>query len=100
MYIQNPTKLYGSEYFRISLPSGEHTNGNGYYQQFRLSQIHWKAVDQKSQRCEDRQSYLKRNKTVAECINNYLEQEIGCSMGLQGSRHGKKMCKNHLRLDG
>ena len=55
------------------------------FQDFRFTRVHWKALDNEKQRCDSQRSYKEENNTVTECIVAYLEKEIGCSMGLQGS---------------
>ena len=55
------------------------------FQDFRFTRVHWKALDNEKQRCDSQRSYAEENNTVTECIVAYLEREIGCSMGLQGS---------------
>ena len=93
MYLPNPTKLFGSEYLTMDLPYGSDSGEAGKYlyfrQDFRLSQIRWKAVDQESLRCEDKpEKHPTQNGTVTDCIVSYLESEVGCSMGLQGHQQG------------
>ena len=93
MYLPNPTKLFGSEYLTMDIPYrtvSESDEGKYYYlrQDFRLTQIHWKALDQESLRCDesDDKSQATENVTVSKCIVSYLEKEIGCSMGLMGQQ--------------
>ena len=98
MYFPNPTTIYGSEFFYLKPPPElatiiHKTNYQLYHyysQNFRLSQTEWKAVDQETSRCEEKHIYSEKTKSVAECIVGYLEQEIGCSMGLHGSQSGTK----------
>ena len=44
-----------------------------------LKQIHWKMLDQEKQPCEQDTAG-----NVTNCIMDFLEREIGCSMILQG----------------
>ena len=92
MYLPNPTKIFGSEFLLIDLPDSPLASGNDgkyqyYAQDFRLTQVHWKALDYEKQRCDTKTSYRDENNLVSECIVGYLEKKIGCSMGLKGSKN-------------
>ena len=95
MYIPNPTKIFGSEFLLIDLPNNALTHSphneshlakyQYFKQDFVLSNVHWKAIDHKRQRCDNTRSFMDEENSVSQCIVNYLEDEIGCSMGLYGS---------------
>ena len=88
MYLPNP-KIYGTEMFRIQLPFEARSAVNGTYQiyeqDFRMTQIHWKALDNKKLRCDDTKTSTDRNVNTTTCIIEYLETESNCSMALRGS---------------
>ena len=91
MYFPNPTKVFGSEFLLIELPSDAATIYDQYFKQkFYLTQIHWKAIDHEKQRCDDKRSLGEEENSVSECVVGYLEEEIGCSMGLYGSKMENK----------
>ena len=89
MYLPNP-KIYGTETFRIQLPLEARSAVNGTYQvykqDFRLTQIHWRALDNKKIRCDDKHTSMDKNVNTTTCIVEYLENESNCSMALSGSK--------------
>ena len=99
-HFPNPTKIFGSEFLLIDLPNTALANdpSEGKYQYFKqdfyLTQMHWKAIDHKKQRCDNSRSYKEEENSVSECIVGYLEREIGCSMGLYGSKKENKRSAN------
>ena len=96
MHFPNPTKIFGSDFLLMDLPNTALTQrpgnetGLGKYQYFKqdfyLTQVHWKAIDHKKQRCDNKRSFVDEENSVSECIVGYLEEEIGCSMQLYGSK--------------
>ena len=88
MYLPNP-KTFGTEMFRIQLPYGATSAVNGTYQiyeqDFRVTQIHWRALDNKKSRCDDTKSSDDKDVNTSTCIVKYFEKETNCSMALKGS---------------
>ena len=88
MYVPNP-KVFGSDFIRINLPSEALSADNGshkYTQDFRLTQTHWKAIDNENQPCDDKHTSIDENVNTTACIVDYLEKESNCSMVLKGSK--------------
>ena len=79
MYFPKLDEIYGSEHIYLRVDKTiEHQI---YYQAYKMTKTHWKALDTPDKRCDD--SYSEANTT--QCITRYLEHTIGCSMGLAGS---------------
>ena len=74
------------EVFYVYLDSNGTEDYKIYTQEFGLSQIHWRALDNKKQRCDDKRTSKDETVSTTECIVQYLENEIGCTMALQGSK--------------
>ena len=93
MFLPNP-KIFGTDMLRIKLPDEARSVDNGtsynvYRQDFRMTQIHWKALDNAKQRCDDKHSSLDVSINTTACIVEYLEKEINCSMVLKSSKYHK-----------
>ena len=92
MYIPNP-KLFGSDMILMYLPveamSTEDGSYHVYNQDFRLTQTHWKAIDNEKQRCDDTHTSIDDSVNTSACIVDYLERESNCSMVLLGSSSPK-----------
>ena len=89
MYLPNQDKIFGSSYLKIESPAkfdDEKKSYQNYYQEYAISRTHWMHLDNAEFRCNSDRS--KANTT--ECITNYLENQIGCSMGLQRTNFGLK----------
>ena len=90
MYLPNP-KIFGTDMLRIQLPFEARALNNGtfyvYKQDLRMTQIRWKALDHEKHRCNDKHSSLDVSINTSECIAEYLEKEINCSMILRGSKY-------------
>ena len=80
MYFPRGDEIYGSEF--IYLRMDQHVEENKTYQiNYQMKKTHWMAVDNPDKRCDDSSSEA----NTTQCITRYLEQTIGCSMGLAGS---------------
>ena len=95
MYLPNP-KIFGTDMIRIQLPDSvrepslaENATKLSYRQDFRITQIHWKALDNSKQRCDDTNTSLDENMNTSACIVEYLEKMSNCSMALKGSKHNQ-----------
>ena len=83
MFLPNDDRVFGSYFLKIIPPSDVRKN---YYQEYDISRTHWKSVDRPEFRCN---SHNEKENTT-KCLTEYLENKIGCSMGLQESRSGSK----------
>ena len=86
MYFPKIDKIFGSYGKLVQLDGGRmraKPQGTGYLviQPFEIQKTHWKALDTASKRC--RGDSNKANTTG--CLTQYLEQTIGCSIGLPQS---------------
>ena len=86
MYLPQYEKTFGSAFLTLDIPNHgfniQDTNNSYYYgQNYLLERTHWKALDNEEQRCDQKSNAG----STTRCITKYLEEEIGCSMGLQGS---------------
>ena len=58
---------------------------------FRLNRIHWKSLDQESERCSN--TLFKPD--VTRCITSYMEKKAGCTLPVQGATDKDiPLCKN------
>ena len=58
---------------------------------FRLRRVHWKSLDQATERCSD--AVVKPD--VTRCITNYIEKKAGCTLPVQGANEeNMTLCKN------
>ena len=86
MYLPQYEKTFGSAFLTIELQNHgfniqDENNTYSYSQNYLLKRTHWKALDNDEQRCDQENNAGSTTK----CITKYLEDEIGCSMGLLGS---------------
>ena len=90
MYLPNP-KIFGTDMIRVKLSIEPLKNGTSQHftQDFRMTQIHWKALDNPKQRCKEKHTSLDENINTSACIVEYLEKQSNCSMALKGSEHHK-----------
>ena len=96
MYFPKQDEAFGSFYFDKSYNPPKNQNYTfRYIQSFRLVRTHWKTLPTENQRCDERWN---SGTDTTNCITNYLEQTVGCSMGLLGTNpklkryHFKSMC--------
>ena len=98
MFLPNHNKIFGSHYIKIDSPSKFEDVKTGidsknYYQEFEISRIHWLKLDHPESRC----NHIGKDGNTTKCISEYLEVNIGCSMGLQGGNPGvKRLMLNHI----
>ena len=89
MYLPN-NRIFGSETLKVKLPlealSGLDNRTTRYRREFELNQIHWKAIDSKKQRCDNEHTSQDEAVSTTECIVQYIENEVGCTMAQQGSK--------------
>ena len=85
MFLPNNDKIFGSHSVKVDSPANYKDGGvNSYYQEFDISRTRWMNLDQAESRCSPHKSEVNTTK----CITEYLENRIGCSMGLQGTDTG------------
>ena len=77
MYFPKGDNIYGSEYLFLR-EDKKQQNGKIYHRSYKITKTHWKALDTPNKRCDDSNSEA----NTTQCITRYLEQMIGCSMGL------------------
>ena len=78
MYIPKSDGVFGSYYFYKTIE----TPGNkSYSQDYLLTRSHWKTLNTPRRRCDEG----KKAASTTRCIARYLEQKVGCSMGLHGN---------------
>ena len=70
MIFHKVDEIFGSK--RINVDKGHN---------YKIKRTRWKALDSPVKRCTDQGA--KANTT--QCVTNYIENTIGCSMGLSGS---------------
>ena len=80
MYFPKRDEAFGSFYFYISMPQYHGV------QSYRLERTHYKTLRTESQRCDNRID----GANTTTCITHYLEQMVGCSMGMYGTDPGIK----------
>lgn len=91
MYLPNQ-RIFGSDMLKIQLPKEAFDTDNRtsyfqvYRQEFELSTIRWRALNNKKQRCDDERTSKDETVFTTECIVQYLEKEVGCTMAQQGSK--------------
>ena len=82
MYLPNYEHTFGSSFLKITLPPFEREGSSDFRfaQEYLIRKTHLKALDKDTQRC-DRGNIVEN---TIKCITRFLEQEVGCSMGLLG----------------
>jgi hypothetical protein len=94
MYIPQKTRLYRSDFKEIILENSE-----GYYSaDISLSKKHWKALDQKNDRCDVKSI----NPVTSVCISDFIQSSVECSASLYGCTSGTAKCTlwtEYVQLD-
>lgn len=83
MYTPKIDNIFGSELITSQMDSVRmkaKPNGTGYniIQLHKMTKTLWKALDTPGKRCQSD----KTEADTTQCITNFLERKIGCSMGL------------------
>ena len=78
MYIPKQDEAFGSFYFYITMITRPKYHGE---QKYRIERTHYKTLRTEKQRCDDRVDVA--NTTT--CITQYIEQTVGCSIGMYGT---------------
>ena len=92
MYLPKIDQIFGSYYVLLEIP--EKRRGTCNAQGYKLGRTHWKTLDKESNRCDERKTTAK----TTECITQYLEQNLNCSVGLQGNNKKIKRYNYYLCL--
>ena len=82
MYLPRADRSFGSDYTYMQLFELERERESGMVlqQMYEVDRAHWKSLDSKERRCDS------ENKNyVTKCITKFLENSIGCSMGMPES---------------
>ena len=85
MIIPRSDQLFGSIYMNLPLPK-KFEKGECLHQSYELRRTRWITLDERDLRCDTSKAVAR----TTECITQFLEKEIGCSMGLLGSHHKTK----------
>ena len=89
MYIPKINKVFGSEFIYLKVDSTMMKDHNYVYTFYKMSQTQWKALDTSQKRCKSDG----REANTTQCLTKFLEQRIGCSMGL--ARSNPKVARYH-----
>ena len=83
MYIPKRDEAFGSFYFYVTMPMSANATPMQYLgeQSYRIERTHYKTLRTENQRCDDR---VDATNTFT-CITKYLEQTVGCSIGMYGT---------------
>lgn len=81
MYFPKQDGSFGSFYFYKDVAT---KNPRKYFQTYRLERTHHKTLTTENQRCHEGTTRV--DTTI--CITRYLEETVGCSMGLYGTDPG------------
>ena len=91
MHVPNFAEVYGSQFLlkKVDQPR------SSYRRKIIISKSYLKALDQPSERCA---KYTK-TPNVSACIAKFIEGQLGCSAGIQGSGSPQKItCNNVTQL--
>ena len=79
VFVGNPRGIFGSSALYESKPIGR-AEKYVYHHAYPLKQIHWKMLNQENQPCDEDNT----EGNTTECIMDFLERSVGCSLILQG----------------
>ena len=100
MYMPKLNGVFGSDFMYLKVGKARMRDGNstGIHAFYKMKQTLWKALDTPQKRC------INNNKkaNTTQCLTMYLEDKIGCSMGLARSdknveRYEKNKICNYLQ---
>ena len=96
MFVPNLVELYGSQ---VTLPQNRGIDiwrKECYSYDMKITKSHLKALDQPSEHCDS----STRDLNTSDCIARYIEDKIGCSMKIHGSRNrtDKQPCRSLQEL--
>ena len=82
MFLPRADRIFGSEYIILHKEEFKNhiKNGTDYMQGYEIQRTYWESLNSKDKRCDD------ENKNYAtKCVTNFLENSIGCSLGMAES---------------
>ena len=77
MYLIKQDGAFGSYYFPLGMPPDKKVFWRANYE---LKRTHWKMLNTEDERCDESDSEA----NTTQCITQYLERSVGCSLGLIG----------------
>ena len=89
MFLQRGDRIFGSEYIILQKEElKKHIkNGTDYTQTYEIKRTYWESLNSEEKRCDN------ENKNHAtRCITNFLENLIGCSIGMAESGMKLERC--------
>ena len=102
MFVPNWVELYGSQYTETAKDESNDENAyltnkidKCYHYELRISKSGLKALDQPTERCDSGT----KDPNTSECIERYIEDEIGCSINIKGGRTTADMPPCTLRSE-
>ena len=86
MYVPKIDNIFGSEFIALQVDSARmkaKKNGSEYHiiTVYKMAKTHWKALDTPIKRCRSEN----KEANTTKCIVQFLENRIGCSLGLAKS---------------
>ena len=81
MYFPKIDQIFGSYYFLLEIPQKYINKGVCIAKRYKLMRTHWKTLDKERSRCDSGKNAAK----TTECITQNIEQNVKCSIGLEGS---------------
>ena len=79
MYFPKSDEIYGSNLQTIKIKKELFKkNGTRFLMDYQVKRTHWKALDTENKKCDK----SKTAGNVTQCITNYYENTVGCSMDL------------------
>ena len=88
MYFPKVDKIFGSDYMSFQVDSARVKRGMKDGTKFhimttyKMAKTHWRAMDTNNKRCI---SHHNKEANTTKCITEFLENKVGCSVGLSGS---------------
>ena len=79
MFFPRADGSFGSDYVYLQVPEFV-DNGTIYHQLFKFNRAHWKSLDSEEKRCD-----VGNNNYLTKCVASFLDNLIGCSMGIAQS---------------
>ena len=90
MYFPKIDQIFGSYYFLLEIPQKYINKGVCIAKRYKLLRTYWKTLDNERSRCDAGENAPK----TTECITQYIEQNVKCSIGLQQSNSKLKRYNN------
>ena len=79
MYFPKSDEIYGSNFKSIKINEELLKNNvSQFLMDYDVKRTHWKALDTQNKRCDSSNS----QGNTTQCVTNYLENNIGCSINI------------------